>query len=168
MKATEQMNFWQLTMTNAKEAVRLYFQPVRQVGAWLDEEREPIDVRRLKELLQQESLRVEELREELGRQKESTDVLLRKLRQNQDALEVRLRDVERQLNPPFDSLGNLDLTVKRIAAWLGTPAGSGRWVGCERNRSRFCKADLNRLFAGGDRACRARSSARYRSGARPK
>jgi chromosome segregation ATPase len=124
MKTTDQKTFWQFTVENAKEAVRLYFQPVRQVGAWLGSEQEPVDVRRLERLVQQEALRLEELRAEQGRQHESIDKRISKLKQNQDALEASLRDLENQLHPPFDSLENLDLRFKRLTAWLGTEAGA--------------------------------------------
>jgi len=125
MKTSDQMNFWQFTMTNAREAVRLYFQPARQFGAWLADGREPIDVRRLDRLLRQVSLRVEELHDEQRKQKESNEALLRKISQNQDAMEVRLQDLERQLNPAFDSLEDLDLRVKRLTAWVGASTASG-------------------------------------------
>jgi SMC interacting uncharacterized protein involved in chromosome segregation len=124
MKTNDQMTFWQFTLENVKEAVRMYFQPIRQVGAWLGNEQEPVDVRRLERLLQQETLRVEELRGEQDRQKESLERRLNKLKQNQDALEVSLRDIERQLHPPFDSLEDVDLRFKWLTRWLQTPAGS--------------------------------------------
>ncbi len=125
MKTSDQMNFWQFTMTNAREAVRLYFQPARQFGAWLADGREPIDVRHVDRRLQQLSLRVEELHDEQRKQKASNEALLRKISQNQDAMEVRLRDLERQLKPAFDSLEDLDLRVKRLTAWVRASTASG-------------------------------------------
>lgn len=125
MKTSDQMNFWQFAMTNAREAVRLYFQPAKQIGAWLADGREPIDVRHVDRRLQQLSLRVEELHDEPRQQKESNEALLRKISQSQDVIEVRLRDLERQLNPAFDSLEDLDLRVKRLTAWPGASTASG-------------------------------------------
>jgi hypothetical protein len=40
-------------------------------------------------------------------------------------MEVRLRDLERQLNPAFDSLEDLDLRVKRLTALPGASTASG-------------------------------------------
>jgi SMC interacting uncharacterized protein involved in chromosome segregation len=124
MRTSDQVTFWQFTVENAKEAVRLYFQPIRQVGAWLGNEGEAVDARRHEWLLEQETLKIEELRAEQDRQKELTDRRLNTLKQNQNALEASLRDIERQLHPPFDSLENLDLRFKKLTAWLGTPESS--------------------------------------------
>ena len=114
MQTTKQVTFRQFTVESAKEAVKLYFRPVRQVATWLGDEREPVDVRAL----------AQTLHEEQDRQQGLTDALVRKIRQNEDALEVRLRNLERQLNPPFDSLEDLALRVKRVRAWLAANAGS--------------------------------------------
>lgn len=111
MKTANPITFWQFTAENTKEAIRLYFQPIRQVSAglsdWLSNgssnQHESVDVRRLQK-------EVEELRHALDNQTE--------------ALELRLRDLEWQLHPPFDSLENLALRVRRLNAWLGTTAGS--------------------------------------------
>jgi hypothetical protein len=86
MQTTKQVTFRQFTVESAKEAVKLYFRPVRQVATWLGDEREPVDVRAL----------AQTLREEQDRQQGLTDALVRKIRQNEDALEVRLRNLERQ------------------------------------------------------------------------